>query len=559
MTNFNAKTIPVSLLVLISVIAPTLAFGASYGRVTNNQVGAIETMVATAWTGVAYSLVGGMPLCIIGSTGPVLALAAAIVNIADGLGVSYLTLNAWINIWLFAYTVIAGVFDITRYVKLATRFTDEIFALLIVTIFVLDAVGDPFSTDGIFRYLAASHPSHGDFEEEEDYSYLASGFLSVLIGLGTTWFIFFLRGFKQSTFLCNQGMRNLIFDFSVSGSVLFMTLLKNLAFPTVQLETLVVPDRFEPSFSCCDSSCTTYFPDDCPEQESRAGVRSWMVDLSNLNGKAWIPLFAALPALLAFLLCYLDNGITWHLINHKSHKLGHGEAYNYDLVLNGLFNCINGLLGFPTLVASTVPCIVHLHALADKSKDGKIISVHETRLTMFVSHLLLGASIFFLDGLKMIPRPVLKGVFLFMGLSALPNIQFWSRFLNFFRQPSMYPKTAYNQLVSTPRVHMFTVLQMLFFAGVFSVQNIKTIAIVFPFMTLLCIPGRLYLLPRFFNGWELALLDSNDDDEVAAVVEAKEALARAGLTERTETQQVEVDFYEETAKRGNSFNDEDTV
>lgn len=534
MTNFNAKTLPVSLLVFISVIAPTLAFGASYGRVTNNQVGAIETMVGTAWVGVAYALVGGMPLCVIGSTGPVLALAAAIVNIADGLNVPYLTLNAWINVWLFGYTILAAVFDVTRYVKLATRFTDEIFALLIVTIFVLDAIGDPFSTDGILRYLVSTHPSHVDFEEEEDYSYLASGFLSVLIGLGTTAIIFFLRQFKESTFLCNQGVRNMIFDFAVTGSVLFWTVIKNVAFPTVQLETLDVPSQFEPSFSCCDATCTTYFPDQCPDQAERFGVRSWFVDLFDLNGKTLLPLFAAFPALLSFLLCYLDNGITWHLICHKSHKLQHGEAYNYDLMLNGFFNCVNGLLGFPTLVASTVPCIVHLHALADKDKNGKIISVHETRLTMFISHALLGASLFFLDGLKLIPRPVLKGVFLFMGLSALPNIQFWTRFLNFFRQPALYPKTPYTQHVPTRKIHFFTLLQLLFFAGVFTVQNVKVIAIVFPFMTLLCIPGRLYLLPRFFEGWELALLDSNDEEEVAMVLEAKEAQAQHVIqTERT--------------------------
>lgn len=146
---------------------------------------------------------------------------------------------------------------------------------------------------------------------------------------------------------------------------------------------------------------------------------------------------------------------------------------------------------------------------------------------MLISHLILGASIFFLDGLKLIPRPVLKGVFLFMGLSALPNIQFWTRCLNFLRQPSLYPKTSYTRHVSTAKIHLFTILQIVFFAGVFTVQNVKTIAIVFPFMTLLCIPGRLYLLPRFFHGWELALLDSNDEDEAARITEAKEQEARA--------------------------------
>ena len=522
MTNFNGKTIPVALLVFISVIAPTLAFGASYGRVTNNQVGAIETMLATSWVGVTYSLIGGMPVCIIGSTGPVLALSTAIVSMAESLDVPYLTFNAWISIWLFGYTILAGFFDLTRYVRLATRFTDEIFAFLIVSIFVLDAVGDPFSTDGILRYLSASHPLHVEnIENDSEYSYLATGFLSALFGLGTTWLIFFFRGFKESRFFCSQTMRNMIHDFAVTGSVVIWTVVKHVAFPDVKTETLNVPDTFEPTFSCCDRTCKTYFPDDCEEQAERIGTRPWFVNFGDLNGKGWIPIFAALPAILAFLLVYLDSGITWHLINHPSHKIKHGEAYNYDLILNGLFNCINGMLGLPWLVATTVPCITHLHALSDKDKDGKIVHVHETRLTHFLSHLLLGLSILFLTALKFIPRPVLKGVFLFMGLAALPGIQFWNRLLNIIRQPSLYPDTPYTKFISSWRVHMYTIIQTVFFAGVFTVQNFKKIAIVFPFMTLMCIPGRLYLLPRFFSGWELALLDGSDED-IAAVMQAKE-------------------------------------
>ena len=41
-------------------------------------------------------------------------------------------------------------------------------------------------------------------------------------------------------------------------------------------------------------------------------------------------------------------------------------------------------------------------------------------------------------------------------------------------------------------------------------------------MTLLCIPARLYLLPRFFEGWELVLLDG-EDEKIEEWVAAKEA------------------------------------
>ena len=48
-TNFNQKTVAVTLLVFISVIAPTLTFGAVYGKETDNKIGAVETILATSW------------------------------------------------------------------------------------------------------------------------------------------------------------------------------------------------------------------------------------------------------------------------------------------------------------------------------------------------------------------------------------------------------------------------------------------------------------------------------------------------------------------------------
>jgi len=510
MTNFNQKTIAVSLLMLISVVPPTLAFGASYGKMSGNRIGTIETIIATSWAGVAYSLLGGMPMCIVGSTGPVLAISTAMRSIAQSAGVDYLTFNAWVSIWLLAYCCLAAFMDLTRYVKLATRFTDEIFALLIVGIFVMDALGDPFSSSGLFRYFDPSHATHTDHTGDPDYSYLAVAFLSILVGLGTTTLIFFFRSFKFSPYLCNQAARDFLHDFAVTMSFAIWTVIANLAFPEVQLEGLNVPDRFEPTFQCCNDKCVNFWPDQCPEIDAPTGTRSWLVDL--FDCPSWAPFAASVPAIMAFLLIYLDNGITWHLINHKPHRLEHGEAYNYDLCLNGLFNCVNGLFGLPWLVATTVPCLIHLNSLAEKDADGHFISVQETRLTMFFSHFLLGCTMAFIDVLDAIPLPVLLGVFLYMGLSALPGIQFWNRFLLFFQQPSKYPRTGALQYMEPMRVHLYTFFQMIFFCGIFVVMNIQALSIMFPFMTFLCIPSRLFFLPKFFAGWELTLLDGEEDE-----------------------------------------------
>lgn len=270
----------------------------------------------------------------------------------------------------------------------------------------------------------------------------------------------------------------------------------------------------------CDADMQ--WPEDCPLQSAPYGTRSWFANFTDLpEGKGWVPIAAAGPAILAFLLLYLDNGITWHLINHKSHNLQHGEAYNYDLLLSGMFNCVNGMLGLPWLVASTVPCIIHLSALAETDRNGKFLSVQETRLTGLFAHLILGLSLLFLNVLELIPLPVLYGVFLFMGLSSLPNIQFWQRLLLFLQQPARWPAKPYTEFMRKVRIHKYTIFQIFFFACVFVVQNVKVIAIAFPLMTFLCIPARLFFLPKFFEGWELVLLDG-EDSEIAGWIEAKE-------------------------------------
>lgn len=162
-------------------------------------------------------------------------------------------------------------------------------------------------------------------------------------------------------------------------------------------------------------------------------------------------------------------------------------------------------------MASTVPCLVHVNNLAEKDSKGNIVSVQETRLTGLIAHALVGFSLLALKVLKLIPLPVLLGVFLFMGLSSMGGIQMVQRTLMLMMQPSKYPDTPYVKYMEKKRINLYTFWQIIFFCGVFVVQNVQVIAIAFPFMTLLCIPGRLFFLPKFFEGWELLLLDGEGD------------------------------------------------
>jgi hypothetical protein len=191
--------------------------------------------------------------------------------------------------------------------------------------------------------------------------------------------------------------------FPVVTSVFFWTLITNLLFDFLPLENLNVPDSIVPTFACCTEECTSSWPMDCPEQSEPACRRDWLIDLGNLNGKSWVPLMAAGPAILAFILIFLDDGITWHLINNPINKLTHGTAYDYDTVVIGLMVAINSMFGLPILVAATVRCQNHVHALAEKDEHGKILSVQQTRLTNFFIHVLCLVALFCLPVLQMLP------------------------------------------------------------------------------------------------------------------------------------------------------------
>eukprot|EP00591_Stephanopyxis_turris_P010321 CAMPEP_0195518758 /NCGR_PEP_ID=MMETSP0794_2-20130614/13601_1 /TAXON_ID=515487 /ORGANISM="Stephanopyxis turris, Strain CCMP 815" /LENGTH=439 /DNA_ID=CAMNT_0040647779 /DNA_START=81 /DNA_END=1397 /DNA_ORIENTATION=- len=346
MTNFSQKTIPVSFFLFFACIAPAITFGGIYAKVTHNWIGAVEMITATAWCGITYSLIGGQPMMINGGTGPVLAFSGVLYKMSESIGVPFLTFNAWVGFWVAFYMVIAAFVDLNRFIKYATRFTDEVFALLISVIFIIDALGNPFSPVGIYYYFAEWHPSHDKYDTDPNYSYQATALLSLLLCIGTTALAFFLRNAKFSPFCCSHTIRSAITDFGVVASIAVFTLIDVYLFGDIKTERLNVPDVFAPTFLCCTSACENYYPSDCPDV-APYGSRPWLVDLMDLNGKTWVPLMAAGPALLAFILVFLDDGITWHLINHPSHRLQHGEAYNYDTIIIAFMVAVNSMLGLP--------------------------------------------------------------------------------------------------------------------------------------------------------------------------------------------------------------------
>jgi len=88
--------------------------------------------------------------------------------------------------WVAIYMFIGAVMDLNRVIVLCTRFTDEIFSFLISLIFIINAIGSPFSDVGVIHYFDMNHKSHDAYEDQPLYSHWASALLSLIVFIGTT-------------------------------------------------------------------------------------------------------------------------------------------------------------------------------------------------------------------------------------------------------------------------------------------------------------------------------------------------------------------------------------
>ena len=97
--GLNTQCLAATLFLFFACLAPAIGFGALFGSVTNGAIGTMEMVSSTAMCGFIYAITSAQPLTIIGSTGPVLAFVAALVQLAEKMNLPFLPLYAWTGIW----------------------------------------------------------------------------------------------------------------------------------------------------------------------------------------------------------------------------------------------------------------------------------------------------------------------------------------------------------------------------------------------------------------------------------------------------------------------------
>ncbi|XP_060683706.1 anion exchange protein 3-like [Hemiscyllium ocellatum] len=487
--------------IYFAALSPAITFGGLLGAKTEGLIGVSELIVSTSATGVVFSLLGAQPLLVIGFTGPLLVFEEAFYKFSKTQNVDYLTGRVWIGFWLMVIVVITVAFEGSFLVRYISPFTQEIFAFLISVIFIYETFHNlyevfeenpllktypPFS----LRNANLTHPLIQTDQQMQPNTAL----LSLVMMVGTFFIAYFMRKFRNSRFLGGNA-RRIIGDFGIPIAILVMVLV-DISITDTYTEKLNVPLEF---------SVTS------PEK------RGWFIHPmgKDQDFPIWMIFGSVIPALLLFILIFMETNITTLIVSKKERRLVKGSGFHLDLLLIGLAGGICGIFGLPWQTGATVRTITHVNALTVMSKSTapgetpKIEEVKEQRITGISVALLVGLSVVMSKILQLIPMSVLFGIFLYMGLTSLTGIQMYERLLLLFIPSKHHPDHIYVTKVKTWRMNLFTMIQLMCIVVLWVIKS-TIISLAFPFFLILTVPTRRYLLPKIFKERELMVLDSEE-------------------------------------------------
>ncbi|NXO99687.1 B3AT protein, partial [Certhia brachydactyla] len=399
-------------------------------------------------------------------------------------GLEYIVGRVWIGFWMILLVLVVVACEGSFLVRYLSRYTQEIFSFLISLIFI-------FETFSKLVTIFKDHPLQRMYDVQAEFQHGVpepnTALLSLVLMAGTFFLAFFLRKFKNSSFLPGK-VRRLIGDFGVPISIFIMAL-ADFFINDTYTQKLSVPKGL---------------------QVTNASARTWFIH--PMGDKApfpiWMMFASVIPALLVFILIFLETQITTLIVSKPERKLVKGTGFHLDLLLIVAMGGLAALFGMPWLSATTVRTITHANALTIMSKTSapgeksQILEVKEQRISGLLVAVLIGVSILMEPILKYIPLAVLFGIFLYMGVTSLFGIQLFDRILLLLKPPKYHPDEPYVTRVKTWRMHLFTFTQIIFLVVLWVVKSTPA-SLALPFVLILTVPLRRFLLPRIFRDIEL--------------------------------------------------------
>uniref|UniRef100_A0AAG5D2K7 Anion exchange protein n=1 Tax=Anopheles atroparvus TaxID=41427 RepID=A0AAG5D2K7_ANOAO len=541
MDGLNTETLAATIFMYFAALSTAITFGGLSSDKTHNLIGISETLVSASMVGVVFHLLAGQPLVIIGTTGPLLLFDEALNQFCIANDFNFLTVRVYVGCWLAVIALAVSAFEGSVYVRLFTRFTQEIFSALITLIYIVETAmklisvyaRHPLLAEYLYKNVTAPQPLPVPYlADGNDTSSTTVGLLAeslttaanvtlevvsdgrlllpedavgpinrpntalfcTILTLGTFSLAYYLKMFRNSHFL-GRNARRALGDFGVPISIALFVMVDFLI-PQVYTEKLSVPEGLSPS------------------DQTRRG---WVIPLGGVPG--WMPFVAGVPALLVYILIFMETHISELIVDKPERGLKKGSGLHMDIVLLCFLNTVCGFFGMPWHCAATVRSVTHVSAVTIMSRTHApgeaphITDVKEQRISGFFVSLMVGLSVTMAPILRLIPMSVLFGVFLYMGIASMSGVQFFERLRLYLMPVKHHPQVPFVRRVPTWKMHLFTFVQILALAMLWAVKS-SPFSLAFPFFLIMMVPIRKQM-EKFFTPLELRALDGSQPNEGA--------------------------------------------
>ncbi|CAF4085564.1 unnamed protein product [Rotaria sordida] len=337
--------------------------------------------------------------------------------------------------------------------------------------------------------------------------------LSLIILLGTCFMSLALKRFRRSNFF-GRTTRQTLSDFGMTialiGMVLFDMLMTKNAGGHSLTQKITVPNSIRPS--------------------DRERGNTWLISPLRERLPFWVYFASSFPAILISVVLFFEVELTSIMIQTKlkcvyTTKPIKGTGYHLDILIAGVLISINGLFGLPWICAAPVRSIAHVASLSRYSKTHapgekpRLIDIKDQRLTNIGVHILIGCTIFAASIIRKIPVAALFGIFLYFGIVSISGTQLFSRLKMMFIPTKYHPNVGYLRRIRQMKRYAYTFIQIVA-AGLLLAIKVTSFAFLFPFILVLLVPFRKWCLPFIFTERELNELDGDEqqdsifDDEI---------------------------------------------
>ena len=136
--GLNSQCAAAAIFLYFAVLSPAITFGGLLGSKTNNSMGVSETLMGTALSGIIGSILLGQPLLVLGLTGPNVVFEEALYQFCQKNEMNFLSVRVWTGFWIWVITIVCAGAEGSYLLTYISRFTEEVFSILISLIFIYE-------------------------------------------------------------------------------------------------------------------------------------------------------------------------------------------------------------------------------------------------------------------------------------------------------------------------------------------------------------------------------------------------------------------------------------